>query len=96
LPKTFSARTHQFLGELVRAARAEATVLSDRIMDFILSIGSGQSPGEHIQVHNLFLTIFCPINAVHPFAHFEERIDKLVYQLYGLTAEEIAIIERDT
>ena len=26
-------------------------------------------------------------------AHFERRIDELVYQLYGLTAEEIAIVE---
>ena len=26
-------------------------------------------------------------------AHFEKRIDELVYQLYDLTAEEIAIVE---
>jgi len=28
-------------------------------------------------------------------AHFEKRIDELVYQLYGLTDEEIAIVEGD-
>ena len=29
-------------------------------------------------------------------AHFEKRIDELVYELYGLTAEEIATIEGNT
>ena len=28
--------------------------------------------------------------------HFERRIDELIYQLYGLTAEEIAVIESNT
>jgi hypothetical protein len=26
-------------------------------------------------------------------AHFEKRIDEFIYQLYGLTPEEIAIVE---
>jgi hypothetical protein len=78
--KDFSIRTIDFDNQHDKAVHTKMVGLVDRMLDLYKQLDDAKIPDEKTRIHR-------QIDATN------KQIDKLVYDLYSLTDEEIAIVE---